>query len=53
MPTVPMRTSEAWVVAGAWPEEKAAAVPVAPADVSIPVMPENSSTLACVSADEG
>ena len=40
-------------VAGAEPEEKAAVVPVAPAEVSIPVIPENSSTLTCVSADDG
>ena len=43
----------AWVVVGAEPEEKAAVVPVAPAEVSIPVIPENSSTLTWVSADDG
>ena len=38
-----------WVVAGAVPDEKADEVPAAPAEVSIPVMPENSSMLAGVS----
>ena len=53
MPTVPMRMSAGWAVVGAAPEENAAVVPVAPAEVSIPVTPENSSTLRCVSADDG
>ena len=42
----------AWVVV-AVPEENAAVVPLAPAALSIPVTPENSSTLTWVSADDG
>src|SRR5689334_13302860 len=51
-PTTPTRTSVAWVVV-AVPEEKAAVVPVAPAVLSSPVTPANSSTLTWVSADDG
>src|SRR5205807_8663000 len=52
-PTTPISTSVAWVVVPAAPEEKAAVVPVAPAVVSTPVTPENSSTLTWVCADDG
>ena len=41
------------MVAGASAGGEGGVVPVAPAEVSIPVMPENSSTLTWVSADEG
>ena len=53
MPTEPISSSLAWLVAGVLPDENAAVVPVAPADVSIAEIPANSSALMWVSAEEG
>jgi hypothetical protein len=53
VPAVPMRISLGWLVAGVVPEEKAVVDAVAPAEVSIPVTPANSSMLMWVSADDG
>ena len=52
VPTAPMSSSLAWLVAGAVPDENALVVALAPAEVSIPVTPENSSTLTYPSSAE-
>ena len=53
MPTEPISSSLAWLVAGVLPDENAAVVALAPAEVSIAAIPANSSALTWVSSEEG